>query len=353
MSAVMSWLWVVISLALVTAVVLLARRLRRADDRRLRLDARLAAVLEGPQAGVSMWDRSGRLVGFNDRFKEFYPDAPLKPGVIFEDLIRYTANRGLVEVAHADDDHDGLERWVAERVERFGQPWHEVLRTPDRRWIDVHSRTSDAGEVLLLYTDTTDVRVTEATLSERSIRLEQQSRDVELIADVVAAVGKAEADTTESVTRRVLELVCAWSDWPVGYAYRPPAADGVSGSESVLAWYAAEAVAGTFADLRHAIESGDVRSDEGVAVRVLRARRVVWIPNLSVDPAIDSQRRALMPGMRGACGVPVVQDETVLAVLEFLSPDQLTPDPHVARVLETVAGVVGLWLAPRYRIRLT
>lgn len=355
MGAAMNWIWVLSSLALVSAVVLLARRVHRADDSRVRLDARVAAVLEGPQTGLAVWDRAGRLVGVNRRFKEFYPDAPLKPGVVFEDLTRYTANRGLFEVGVTD--RDDIEHWVAERVQRFGQPTHEVLRTADRRWIDVHSRTSDAGEVLLLYTDTTDAREAEATLSERSDRLARRALDVELVADVVAAV--AGADTAESVARQVLELVCAWSDWPVGCAYRVPTTDGARSSESVLAWHEADGAAETFAGLRRLSERQPVRAGEGIAGRALQARRVVWIPNLSVDPAVDSARRELMTGIRAACAVPVVQDQEgdqdtpVLVVFEFLSREQLAPDPLAARVLETVAEVVGLSLSPRYRIRLS
>ena len=153
--------------------------------------------------------------------------------------------------------------------------------------------------------------------------------------------------------------MCAWSGWPVACAYRAPTADGDRSSGSVLAWHEADGTAETFAGVRRMAESQAIREGEGIAGRALQARRVVWIPNLSVDPAVDSARRELMTGIRGACAVPVVQDQQggqvspVLVVFEFLSREQLTPDPLVARVLETVAEVVGLSLSPRYRIRLS
>ena len=118
-----------------------------------------------------------RLVACNDRFREFYPNAPIKPGLVFEDLTRYTANRGLIQVPG-----DDIETWVTERVDRFGTAQHDVLRTPDGRWLDIRTRPADTGELLMLYTDTTQVRETEATLSDRSQRLEQQSSDLGVLA---------------------------------------------------------------------------------------------------------------------------------------------------------------------------
>ena len=124
----MTWMWwggLVLALAAVVGIT--ARRLGQTRARLARAEARLATVLEGWEAGLSVWESGGRLVGWNPRFGEFYPEAPLKPGVVFEDLIRYTANRGLVQLA-ADDD-DAIEKWVTEHVARFGTAHTEVLRT--------------------------------------------------------------------------------------------------------------------------------------------------------------------------------------------------------------------------------
>ena len=300
----MSWIWTWVSLALVTAVVLLARRMRRADNQRVHLEARLASVLEGFDAGLSVWDGAGRLIGFNRRFREFYADAPLKPGVVFEDLIRYTANRGLVDIAN-----DDVERWISEHVERFGQSSHEVLRTSDRKWVDIYSRTSGAGEVLLLYTDTTNVCETEATLSDRSDQLERQTRDGELVADVVVAVSGL--DPLESVTGRVIELVCAWSGWPVGCAYRVTMTDGVPVLGPVLAWYETEGTTAPITDLRSVVE-GATRREGGRerpagtanATRHLGSERVGGPRRRRCFPYVDvwHSRCLRRAGRPGRCG---------------------------------------------------
>ena len=273
----------------------MGRRVRQTQARLGRMESRLAAVLEGPDVGLSVWDPDGRLVGFNPRFKEFYPDAPLKPGVVFEDLIRYTANRGLVQVS---DDDDEVERWVSERVERFGTAAHDVLRTPDGRWIEVYTRSTDAGEILLLYSDVTDTRETEATLSDRGHQLERHASDLDLLADVIHA-GREESP--ELAAARMLERVGAWSGWPVGFVHRVV---GVGENDTVsfdvmASWYADTDDPGRFAQLRALVEREPRQDSDGIAGRARQTGRVVWVPNVSVDPAVDPDRRAVMTGIRG------------------------------------------------------
>ena len=337
----MIWIWFALVVILTTLVVLMSRRARQAQARLGRMESRLVAVLAGPDAGLSVWDPDGRLVGFNPRFKEFYPDAPLKPGLVFEDLIRYTVNRGLVRIPDNDND-DEVERWVSERVERFGTPSHEVLRTPDGRWLDAYTRSTDAGEVLLLYSDTTDTRQTEASLIDRGHQLDRHTADLELLADVIHA---GQGESFESAAAQMIEHVCAWSAWPVGFVYRVAGTgtedpDPVS-LDVVASRYEDTDDPGRFAQLR-ALVAREARDDgSGVAGRAHKTGRMVWVPNVSVDPAVDPDRLSVMTGIRGACAVPVVREGRVVAVLEFLSSEQLTPDPTTTRLLEATAEMLA------------
>ena len=87
----MIWLWLLVVVALSTAVVLLVWRVKTADERAARMESRLAALLEGQDAGLAVWDREGHLVACTQRFRDFYPTIQLTPGFVFEDLIRFTA----------------------------------------------------------------------------------------------------------------------------------------------------------------------------------------------------------------------------------------------------------------------
>ena len=76
--------------------------------------------------------------------------------------------------------------------------------------------------------------------------------------------------------------------------------------------------------------------------RALQSERIVWIANLESDPTFSSERRAVMPGIRGACAVPVKSRGQVVAVLEFLSREQLAPASSATRLLRGIADAVGL-----------
>ena len=337
----MIWVWFLLVVALTTAVLLVSRRLGRTQLRLAGIESRLAAVLAASDTGLSVWDSAGHLVGFNKRFKEFYPNVPLKPGVVFEDLIRHTANRGLVQVA--GDDVDG---WVSEWVDRYGTTARDVWRTPDGRWVDVHTRVADSGEVLLLYTDMTDTREHESTLTGRNQQLERRSSALGLLADIVHVA--TAAPPPPSAAERIVELVCSWSGWSVGYVHSVTTlGDGDVGTRDLMAsWYAD---ASRYADLRVQVETATGHDGGGVADRACRTRRTVWVPNVSVDPTTDPERRALMTasGLRGVCAVPVASGDRVVAVLEFLSSDQLTPDPTTNRLLEATAEILASVLTTR------
>ena len=212
----MWFVWVPAALAvlvLTVALFLIARRLRGEREGAARLDSRLAAVLESRATGLSVWNAEGRLVACNGRFREFYPGVQLKAGLVLEDLIRFTVTRGLVQVPE-----DQIETWVNDRMTRFREGACEVLRTADGRWLEIRTVPADHDEVLILYGDVTAVRDTEVALFDGSKRLEKHVADMVLLRRAIEVGGMS--DSFESATQQLVDLVCDWSSWPVGHAYR-------------------------------------------------------------------------------------------------------------------------------------
>ena len=336
MAASMVWVWIVLLVAVVLAALLalVARRLQTTRVRLDRMESRLASVLEGSDAGLAVWDPNGRLVACNKRFREFYPTVELKPGLVFEDLTRFTATRGVIQLPD-----DQVETWVEARLDAFAKGGHDLLRTSDGRWLDVDTRPTGSGEVLLLYTDTTDVRETEASLSDRSKRLERQAVDRALLTDAIR-IGST-ATTPGSAMAAVVALVCAWAAWPVGYAYRVSGRGDDATLVPIPAWCAEPDAGETFSGLRAIVEERQLKAGEGIAGRTLYTGRVSWVPNVAVDPSIDAEVLDRMTGIRGACAVPVRYEDTVVAVLEFLARDQLVPDPSMTHLLEATAEMLG------------
>ena len=323
-------LWTPGLLALAAAVFLLARRLHAARDQAARLGARLAAVLAGRAAGLAVWSPEGRLVACNPRFREFYPDVPIRAGLELEDLVRFTVTRGLVQVPEAQ-----VEAWVQARLAGARAAACDVVRTADGRWLEMRVGPSDGGETLMLYTDVTTAHEVAAALAERDAQLDGRAADLELLQAALAAAG--EAGSFEAAARRINEQVCRWAGWPVGHAWR-----AVDGGAALAPCPQTLAIDGDGLEpMRAALAAERPARGEGLAGRVLQAGRVVWVANAQSDPTFPAARRASMPGIRGACGVPVKRGEQVVAVLEFLSREQLVPVEGTARLLESVGRALA------------
>ncbi len=317
-------------LALAATAFLLARRLHAARDHAARLGARLAAVLAGRAAGLAVWRADGRLAACNPRFREFYPDLPLRPGLALEDLVRATVTRGLVQVPEAE-----VEAWVQARLAGARAEACDVVRTADGRWLELRVAPSGGGETLLLYTDVTAAHEAAAALAERDAQLDGRAAELALLQAALAAA--AEAGSFEAAAQRINELVCRWAGWPVGHAWR--AADGGAALAPCPATLVVDGDG--FEPLRAALAAERPARGEGLAGRVLQAGRVVWVANAESDPTFPAARLASMPGIRGACGVPVERSGQVVAVLEFLAREQLVPAESTTHLLEGVGRALG------------
>ena len=327
----MSMVWAALLLLPPVLVIgLLALRLHQARAHAARVEARLAAVLATAGTGLSVWTAAGRLVACNVRFRELYPDVPIKPGLELEDLLRFTVTRGLVRVAE-----DDTEAWVQARLAAVREGAHTVVRTAPGDWLEMRAAPVDGGETLLLYSDVTNAEETRGELADHVHRLAARTADLELLDNVLAAVA---AGPFEPAVAQVVGHVCAWADWPVGRAWRvadrdPPRCEPllealvVKGEE--------------FEPLRPLLADAPAADGGSLAGRAVRAANVVWVANVEGDPAFQGSGRQAPPGIRGACAVPVKSGQDVVAVLEFLAPNQLVPAEPATRLLESVALMLG------------
>ena len=326
----MSLVWLLV-IGLAASLVLVARRLNRHRARDAAARGRFAAVLECLSAGLSVWNRDQQLVACNGRFREFYPAVELKPGLVFEDLLRFTVTRGLVQVPEAEIDD-----WVSERVVRFHGAGQDVLRTADGRWLEIRRVPTDQDEVILLYTDVTATRDAEVAQTEGDDRRDRHAADLALLRSVVRVAG--EAHSFETAVERVVSLVCGWSGWPLGHAYRV-SADDPDQLAPMGIWHPSDP--GAFAALRASTDLDQLHRGEGVSGQALQSADVVWIANVSVDPRVTPERRAEMTGIRGACAVPITSRTRVVGVLEFLAREQLVPESSVTALLRAIGAVLG------------
>ena len=307
----------------------LAWRLRTVRTSLTRARARLAALLESDAAGLAVWDAGGRLVACNGRFREFYPAVTLKPGLEFEDLVRYTATRAVVIVPEEE-----IEGWIAERLARSAEAMTETRRTPDDRWIEIRLRPTERGETLLVYIDVTAARTAATGAPEAATSATGQAAALHLLQEAMA-VGR-EAGSFHQAVRDVTRLVAEWGGWDAGTVYLAPA-DGSEALVSTGVWHVANEQIAPL-ETRAAIDACCDDREDQVLRRAVSSSAATWIANVTVDPRLSDARRDALGDIRSICVVPIVSTGRTVAVLELFAGTSTAPDPSRERL---IVGAVG------------
>ena len=148
--------------------------LKQAEEARRRSERRLAEAIESISEGFVFYDADDRLVLCNSCYRHLLYtgiEADLVPGMSFESIIRRSAERG-----HIKDAEGRVEAWVAERLARHRNPGEpQVQRRGDGRWIMVSERRTEDGGTVAVYSDITELKQREQSLSEKSAALEALS----------------------------------------------------------------------------------------------------------------------------------------------------------------------------------
>ncbi len=306
-----------------------AWRLRTARAGAARTRARLAALLESGAAGLAVWNAEGRLVACNGRFREFYPAVTLKPGLEFEDLVRYTATRAVVLVPEAE-----MDAWIAARLARRAAAATETLRTPDGRWIEIRTRPTDQGETLLVHTDVTAARAAASERAGRETPATGQAAALRMLQDAMA-VGRDAASFHQAV-RDLTRLLAAWGEWDAGTARLAPS-DPAGALAATGVWHVGdERVAPP--EVRAALDACCGDADDHLLRRAVASGEPVWIANVAVDPRLSAARRAALGGVRSICAVPVASGGRVVAVVELFAGAPTVPDRSRERLVASAVG---------------
>ena len=304
-------------------------RLRGARTSDARVRARLAALLEDAAAGLAVWDAAGRLVACNGRFREFYPAVTLKPGLEFEDLVRYTATRAVVLVPE-----DAMEEWIARRIEGRAEVSAETLRTPDDRWIEIRTRPTDQDETLLLYTDVTAARAAAEDRARPRADVADRAATSRMLQDAMA-LGR-DAVSFHQAVRDLARLLSDWGGWDAGTAYLAPA-DGSGALVSTGVWHVGREEVAPLRT-RAALDACCDDPDDHVLRRALSSAEATWIANVAVDPRLSDARRDALGDIRSICAVPVVTRDRVVAVLELFAGVPTVPDRPRERLVAAAVG---------------
>jgi diguanylate cyclase (GGDEF)-like protein len=165
-------------LALAVALYAAMRERERVETERMKSRDTLDSAIESMSDGFVMWDEQDRLITCNQRYLDLYSiSAPfIKPGALFEDIIREGAELG--QYPQAGDD---IRRFVRDTVD-----WHRGNHgslerlLPDGRWVLITERHTPSGGTVGIRTDITALKEALSDLAVASERAKQAVAEVQL-----------------------------------------------------------------------------------------------------------------------------------------------------------------------------
>jgi two-component system, sensor histidine kinase len=135
---------------------------------------RLRAAINAASDGFAIYDENDRLVMANGAFIELHKgiEDKITPGVTFEELLRYAASEGLLDIGEGD-----LETWIARHKKARRLPSSEThVRFRDGRWMSWHHQRMETNEVVGIWSDITSLKQQQAQLEEARARAEAADR---------------------------------------------------------------------------------------------------------------------------------------------------------------------------------
>lgn len=156
-------------------VILDATRIKEAELEAAAAEARTRdTIVESMPQGFVLYDQHDRLVTWNTKFLDFYPQlaSVMTAGTSYTTVVEAEIEHGLdVEVLTPLDESGAVlspEQRLAARLERRSEPVLSVeRRLSDGRWILISEHRTADGATVILHTDVTELKDREAAL-ERS-----------------------------------------------------------------------------------------------------------------------------------------------------------------------------------------
>ncbi|WP_160169177.1 ATP-binding protein [Allgaiera indica] len=134
--------------------------MRRHRDARAQLLKAIGAIDDG----FALFDAEDRLVMCNDRYRSFYSVSAdlIRPGVLFEDLVREGVSRGQYPAAEGRE-----EEWIAERMAAHrGADAMVEQQLEDGRWLRISERRMADGSIVGFRVDVTELKLAKDAAEE-------------------------------------------------------------------------------------------------------------------------------------------------------------------------------------------
>lgn len=244
--------------------------------------------------------------------------------------VEETLGKSFLNSIHADDrpyHRSQFQRLLAQEIHNYHAELRLVTAERKDRWftIDAHLTLNEVGQVLGLAGVLND-------LTEQK----QTAAAVNLLQTITQAVSAAE--DFSAALAIALSNVCEATDWDYGEAW--VLAENQTTLELSPGWYSSKAI---LDDFRQLSEAFVFPVGMGLPGRVWRSQQPEWIPNVSqqAHSAFLRVHISLEVGLKAGFGVPIIANETVVAVLVFFMFEARQEDQALVELVSAVAMQLG------------
>ncbi len=290
-------------------------------------------VMENTDVGIWDWQLESDKMTFNQRWAEIL-------GYTLNELATVNMSEWWSVNCHPDDLQHSARRikqhWRGD-TDRYSCELR--LRHRQGHWVWV----LDSGKVIErdaagrptrmigTYLDISDSKADELARKE-------QTKAIQLLHETASTANNT--SDVQTVLQSCIEAICLYIGWPVGHAYIN-AADEPDKLVPTKIWYFDKNRA--FTSFKKISEETTFESGVGLPGRVLASGKSEWLVNMHINKDINSPRAKCAEdfGLRTGFAIPVLAHKTVVAVLEFFSPETIEPDANYIEVIENVGAQIG------------
>ncbi|OWW18696.1 hypothetical protein AYR66_03730 [Noviherbaspirillum denitrificans] len=220
----------------------------------------------------------------------------------------------------------------------------ELQREESVRHDSLPLQTSDGHDLVVEFVSSTytveDTRVIQCNIRDITDRRHAEQRQA-----VQFAVTRALADARSlaEAAAPLLGAVCAHFGWAIGEFWEINEDAGTM--RLTYAWESPAIAPSAFVAMgREKFTTPEI----GIPGRVVAARRPLWIPDVTGDPAFPRIREALAIGLHGAFALPVMLGGQIVGAMTFFSHETRMPDEAMIGMMQVVASQIGQFMQRKH-----
>lgn len=222
-----------------------------------------------------------------------------------------------------------------------------IVPVPDNDFVNLYgvniTKHKQTEEELMILNKSLEQRIIERTETlektneELQIKITEHKKaeeEITLLQTITAAI--AEADNFHLALNMVLRKICEFTGWVYGEAWTP-SSDGKYLTCNIV-WHCNSKELERF---KEKSQMFTFPPGVGLPGRVWSSKKPEWKKDVTVGVDFPCAKFARESGLKAAMGIPVMDNDKVVAVLNFFMSESHNKDSHLIRLVSSIAAQLG------------